>query len=60
MSRNKNVFSLFVAPNIHDDTLYMCQFTMYKEKLGIYPYTIVDFVQKIQTTISLLELEYEI
>ncbi|CBW53820.1 Putative restriction endonuclease [Mycoplasma mycoides subsp. capri LC str. 95010] len=57
---NNNVFSLFVAPNIHEDTLYMCHFTMYKEKLGIYPYTIVDFVQKIQTTNSLLELEYEI
>ncbi|WP_434333096.1 AlwI family type II restriction endonuclease [Mycoplasma capricolum] len=57
---NKNIFSLFIAPNIHEDTVYMCQFTRYKENLGIYPYTIVGFVQKMQTTNSLLELEYEI
>ena len=57
-SNKENVFSIFVAPHLHTDTIYMCQFTMFKERLGIYPYTIIDFAKTIHITNSLLELKY--
>lgn len=57
-SNKEKVFSVFIAPHLHEDTIYMCQFTMFKERLGIYPYTIADFAKKIKTANSLLELEY--
>lgn len=57
-SSKESVFSVFIAPNLHEDTIYMCQFTMYKEKLGIYPYSISDFTKKLNSTSSLLEMKY--
>lgn len=57
-SNKENVFSVFIAPYLHADTIYMCQFTMYQESLGIYPFTIIDFAKKIQTINSLLEMKY--
>ena len=40
---NKQVYSLFIAPTLHPDTIYMIEFTSYKEKLEINGYTISDF-----------------
>lgn len=54
-SLSKYVFSIFVAPNIHEDTLYMCEFTKFRDKLDIIPYTIVDFIKKIEVANSLVE-----
>lgn len=54
-STSKNVFSIFVAPNIHEDTKYMCEFTKFRDKLDIIPCTIIDFIEKMETTTSLLE-----
>ncbi len=59
-SSKENVFSVFVAPNLHEDTIYMCRFTMFKEKLGIYPYSIYDFVKKLHSTTSLFEMKYAV
>lgn len=56
----KKVFSIFVAPHIHTDTIYMCGYTKYKEKLNIYPYTIVTFIEKLKTSENLLDFEYEV
>ncbi|MDU5803728.1 MAG: AlwI family type II restriction endonuclease [Fusobacterium periodonticum] len=57
-SNKEEVFSIFIAPSLHPDTIYMCEFTMYKEKLGIYSYVISDFVEKLNSTNSLLEMKY--
>lgn len=54
-SNSKHVFSIFVAPSIHEDTIYMCEFTKYRDKLDIVPYTIVDFIKKMESSKSLLE-----
>lgn len=59
-SIKNNVFSVFIAPYLHEDTIYMCQFTMFKEKLGIYPYSIIDFINKLNTSSSLLEMMYTV
>ena len=56
-----DVFSIFIAPSIHQDTIYMCEFTKYQYNLDILSYTIVEFVKKINTTDNLLEcVSYEI
>lgn len=36
------------------------QFTMFKEKLGIYTYSIIDFINKLNTSSSLLEMKYAV
>lgn len=59
-SIKSNVFSVFIAPHLHEDTIYMCQFTMFKEKLGIYPYSIMNFINKLNTSSSLLEMKYSV
>lgn len=59
-SSKENVFSVFIAPNLHEDTIYMCEFTMSKYKLGIYPYTICDFTKKLNSVSSLLDMKYEL
>ena len=55
-----NVFSIFVAPFLHEDTIYMCQFTMHRDKLGIYPYNISDFIIKLNSANSLNEMTYAV
>lgn len=59
-STKENVFSVFIAPHLHEDTIFMCQFTMYRDRLGIYPYSIVDFIDKLKTSSSLLEMKYNV
>lgn len=50
MSKKDFVFSLFVAPRLHQDTLYMCKFTKAQYNLDILPYTISDFILKLSNT----------
>ncbi|MDE8124702.1 AlwI family type II restriction endonuclease [Erysipelothrix rhusiopathiae] len=57
-SGNKGVFSVFVAPNIHEDTIYMCEFTKHRDNLDIYYYNIKDFTNKVIETSLLKELEF--
>lgn len=54
-SSSKFVFSIFVAPSIHEDTQYMCEFTKFRDNLDILPYTIVDFIKKMEASTSLLD-----
>ena len=54
-SKKENIFSIFVAPNIHEDTKYMCGFTKYQENLDIRPYTISNFAKKIKFEGNILE-----
>lgn len=50
ISKKNLVFSLFIAPKIHQDTIYMCQFTKNQYNLDILPYTISDFTIKLFNT----------
>ena len=54
-SEKENIFSIFIAPNIHEDTKYMCEFTKYRKNLDIKPYTISNFAKKIKFEGSILE-----
>lgn len=49
-SKKELVFSLFIAPRLHRDTLYMCNFTKAQYNLDILPYTISDFILKLSNT----------
>lgn len=57
---NKDVFSVFVAPNIHEDTIYMCEFTKHRDDLDIYYYDIENFTNKVIETNNLRELEFSL
>lgn len=54
-SSSEFVFSIFIAPSIHEDTKYMCEFTKFRDNLDILPYTIIDFITKMEKSNSLLE-----
>ena len=54
-SEKEIIFSIFIAPNIHEDTKYMCEFTKYRKNLDIKPYTISNFVKKIKFEGDILE-----
>ena len=54
-SKKENIFSIFIAPNIHEDTKYMCEFTKYRKNLDIKPYTISNFAKKIKFEGNMLE-----
>lgn len=56
----KLLFAIFVAPNVHYDTRYMCGYTQYSKKLNIYPYTIKDFIDKLKQNDSLKKFLYDI
>lgn len=59
-SDKTHVFSIFVAPYVHSDSILMCQFIMYKDNLGIYPYNITEFIKKLDASNSLLGLKYNV
>lgn len=59
-SDKTHVFSIFVAPYVHVDSIFMCQFVMYKDNLGIYPYNIIEFIEKLDASNSLLGLKYNV
>ena len=41
--QNNKVFALFIAPIIHADSLYMIEFSKYRNNIDIIPYTIVEY-----------------
>lgn len=59
-SDKEEVFSLFIAPNIHEDTKYMCQFTKVRNDLDIYYYDIENFTEKVKNSNSILDLAFDI
>lgn len=50
---SKQVFSIFIAPTIHADTIYMVGYTKYQYKLDILAYNIEEFLTKIQQHIKI-------
>lgn len=54
-SSKDKVFSLFIAPKIHQDTIYMCEFSRDRYKLDILPYTISEFISKLSNTKNIYE-----
>ena len=54
-NNGKTIFSLFIAPQIHTDTKYMCGYSKYQKKLDIIPITICEFSERIQETASILD-----
>jgi len=53
---NKQVYSIFVAPTLHQDTIYMIQFTKYQDNLEINGYKITDFVDKLRRSSKISDL----
>ncbi len=49
-------FSVFVAPNIHDDAKKYAEFTQYKDKINICYYAINDFIKKIENSAEWLQI----
>lgn len=50
---SKQVFSIFIAPTIHADTIYMVGYTKYQYKLDILAYNIEEFLVKIQQHVKI-------
>lgn len=46
---NDKIFALFIAPSIHADAKYMIDFSKYRDRVDIIPYTITDYIKKIVT-----------
>ncbi|WP_367759703.1 AlwI family type II restriction endonuclease [Helicobacter pylori] len=49
-------FSVFVAPNIHDDAKEYAEFAQFKDNINICCYAINDFIKKVENSIELLQL----
>lgn len=54
--KNKSVYSLFIASALHPDTMYMIEFTKFKESLEINGYTILDFVKVLRNSTEIGDL----
>ena len=53
---NKTVFSALVAPRIHQDSIYMANFTKYQYGIDILTLTIDDFVKQIQICDQVIDM----
>ncbi len=49
-------FSVFVAPNIHDDAKEYAGFAQFKDNINICCYAINDFIKKVENSAELLQL----
>ncbi len=49
-------FSVFVAPNTHDDAKEYAKFTPFKDNIYIRYYAINDFIKKAENSAELLQL----
>ncbi len=49
-------FSVFVAPNIHDDAKEYAEFAHFKDNINICCYAINDFIKKVENSTELLQL----
>ena len=52
---DKYVFSVFIAPVIHPDTVYMAGYSKYQYKTDIFPFSADDFVKKIENATKLAD-----
>ena len=59
-TNKENIFSVFVAPMIHQDTIYMCEFTKSRYNLDIFYYDIENFTKKVKESKTLSELSFEL
>lgn len=53
---DKYVFSVFIAPVIHPDTVYMAGYSKYQYKTDIFPFSADDFVKKIENATKLTDI----
>ena len=53
---DKQVYSLFIAPTLHPDSLYMIKFTKFQENLEINGYTILDFISALRKSQNIADL----
>lgn len=56
---NKTKFSIFVAPNIHPDSIDYAKYSKHKKHINIPYYAINDFINKVETSKELLNLNDE-
>ncbi len=49
-------FSVFVAPNTHDDAKEYAKFAQFKDNINICCYAINDFIKKVENSAELLQL----
>ncbi len=49
-------FSVFVAPNIHDDAKEYAGFAHFKDNINIYCYAINDFIKKVENSAEWLQI----
>ncbi len=59
-TNKENIFSVFVAPMIHQDTIYMCEFTKSRYDLDIFYYDIENFTKKVKESKTLSELSFKL
>lgn len=58
-NNNKDKFSVFVAPNIHQDAIEYAKYVKYRRKINIPYYSISDFIHKIEQIKELSEINDE-
>lgn len=47
-NEKRNRFSIFIAPDIHWDTQFMCEFSLQRHNVRISPLSIANFIQKLK------------
>ncbi|GAA8301539.1 hypothetical protein HpBT176_07700 [Helicobacter pylori] len=49
-------FSVFVAPNIHDDAKEYAEFAHFKDNINIRCYAVNDFIKKVENSTEWLQI----
>lgn len=49
------VFTLFIAPSLHADTIYMAKFSKFQYNVDIVTLNIKEFIAKIQTVVKIID-----
>lgn len=47
-NEKRNRFSIFIAPDVHWDTQFMCEFSLQRHNVRISPLSIANFIQKLK------------
>lgn len=48
-NNNKNAFSVFIAPSVHDDTKDLAEWYKHRDNVTIIPFTIQEIIDKLKT-----------
>ena len=56
---NKKVFTLFIAPTLHYDTIYMAEFSKSRYKVDIIPLNIKEFITKLAKVVKIIDFVSE-